>query len=75
MYNEGILTDKEHINEILSSGSDGNILVLGTKIYDLRSREISISCAELTDLIVRVNRWSSVTQVVLRTSRFKEENQ
>ena len=56
MYNEGILTDKEHINEILSSGSDGNIRVLGTKIYDLRSREISISCAELTDLIVRVNR-------------------
>lgn len=55
LYNENILTDKEHIKTILSTGSNGKIVVLGTRVYDLWSNEISISCDELADLIVTPN--------------------
>lgn len=55
LYGENILTDKEHIKNILSTGNNGNIVVLGTQIYDLRSHEISISCDDLTELIVQPN--------------------
>lgn len=55
LYNEGILTDKNHIKAILGTGSAGNIAVLGTRLYDLRSKEISLSCEELTDLITEPN--------------------
>ena len=55
LYNEGILTDKNQIKAILGKGIEGNVVVLGTRIYDLRSKEISLGCDELTDLIMKPN--------------------
>lgn len=55
MYHEGILTDKESVKMILSTGSHEKIKVLGTRLYDLWSREMTIDCGELTDLIVQPN--------------------
>lgn len=55
MYTENILTDKECVRAILDVGSNGNIVVLGTRDYDLRINEISISCDELADLIATPN--------------------
>jgi len=55
LYNEGILTDRNHLKAILDTGIKGNVVVLGTRIYDLRSKEISLSCEELTDLIMKPN--------------------
>lgn len=55
LYQENILTEKRHIKEILSAGIDGNVRVLGTRIYDLKSREIVIGCDELADLIMEPN--------------------
>ena len=55
LYREKILMEKESIKEILSTGTNGNIAVLGTQIYDLRSREITLSCDELADLIMEPN--------------------
>lgn len=55
LYNEGILTDRNHIKAILGTGIEGNVVVLGTRIYDLRSKEISLRCEELTDLIMKPN--------------------
>lgn len=55
MHREKILEDREHIKAILSTGTDGNTVVLGMRIFDLRSREISINSEELTDLIMQPN--------------------
>lgn len=55
LYNENILTDREHIKTILSIGTTGNLKVLGSRIFDLWSDEISISCDALTDLIMIPN--------------------
>ncbi|MFR5600933.1 MAG: hypothetical protein ACLTKI_00555 [Lachnospiraceae bacterium] len=55
MYREHFLKDRETINTILRTGNDGNIVVLGTEVFDLRSREISKSSEELTDLIMKPN--------------------
>ena len=55
LYNKGILTDRNHLKAILDTGIKGNVVVLGTRIYDLRSKEISLSCEELTDLIMKPN--------------------
>lgn len=55
LYGENILWDKEHIKAILSTGNNGNIVVLGTQIYHLRSEEISMSCDELAELIMTPN--------------------
>lgn len=55
LYREKILQEKEYIKEILSTGTDGNIVVLGTLILDIRSREISLSSEELTDFIMQPN--------------------
>lgn len=55
MYHENILEDKDHILAILSTGNSGDIVVLGTRIYDLRNDEISMSCDELTELILTPN--------------------
>lgn len=55
LHRENILRDREHVKAILSTGTDGNIVVLGTLIYDIRSREISISSEELADLIMQPN--------------------
>lgn len=55
MYAEHILADRGHMRAILSGGSSGNIAVLGTRNYDLRTNEISVSCDELADLIAVPN--------------------
>lgn len=55
LHREHILEDREHVKAILSTGTDGNIVVLGTQIYDLRSKGISISSEELADLIIQPN--------------------
>ena len=44
-----------HIKEILSTGTDGNIIVLGMLVYDIRSREISMKKEEMTELIMQPN--------------------
>lgn len=55
LHRENILEDREHIKAILSTGAAGNIVVLGTLIFDLRNREISISSEKLADLIMQPN--------------------
>ncbi len=55
LYREKILQEKEHIKEILSTGTDGNIVVLGTLILDIRSRDISLDSEELTNFIMQPN--------------------
>ncbi len=55
LHREKILKDREHIKTILSTGINGNIVVLGVRIFDLRSREISISSEELAELIMQPN--------------------
>lgn len=55
LYREKILTDTTRIKAILSAGLHGNIVVLGTRLYDLRNREISLSCDELASLVTQPN--------------------
>lgn len=55
LYREGILCDREHMKEILATGTDGNIVVLGMLVYDIRAREIASSKEKLTDLIMQPN--------------------
>lgn len=55
LYRENILCNAEHLREILSTGTDGNIVILGTLIYDIHSRIISLSKDELADLIMQPN--------------------
>lgn len=55
LYREKIIADKEHIKAILSVGTEGNIVVLGTQIYDLINNDISLSADELAELIVQPN--------------------
>lgn len=39
LHREKILEDREHIRAILSTGTNGNIVVPGTCIFDLRSNQ------------------------------------
>lgn len=55
MHRENILTNREDIKAVVSVGTSGNIVVLGTRIFDVRSREISINSDELADLIMHPN--------------------
>lgn len=55
LYRENILQNSEHLKEILGAGSEGNIVVLGMLVYDIRGREISLSRDELADLIMQPN--------------------
>lgn len=55
LYREGILRDPMHIKEMLAAGADGNIVVLGMRVYDIRAREIAVSKEALTDLIIQPN--------------------
>lgn len=55
LYNENLLRDREHVATMLRNGTSGNLVVLGTRIYDLRSDEIAIGCDELADLIMTPN--------------------
>ena len=55
LYRENILLNSEHLREILDAGTDGNIVVLGMLVYDIRGKEISLSKDELADLIMQPN--------------------
>ena len=55
LYRDGILQNKEHMEELLGAGVAGTIVVLGTRIYDIHSREISVNKEELADLIMQPN--------------------
>ena len=55
LYNENLLVDRECVVTMLQNGSNENIIVLGTRIYDLRGDEIAIGCEELADLIMTPN--------------------
>lgn len=55
LHREKLLENREHIKAILSTGIEGKLVVLGTRIFDIRSREISVSSRELTDLILQPN--------------------
>lgn len=52
LYEEGFIRDECAIRAWLRAGTVGNITVLGTQVYDLRSNAISLGCGELTRLIV-----------------------
>ena len=41
--------------DVVGTGIVGNISVLGTRPYDLKSKEIFLSCEEFTDLITKLN--------------------
>ena len=55
MYRDQMLSDRNLIHKLLSTDTVGNIKVLGTRISDLDRKEISLTCAELTDLIMTPN--------------------
>lgn len=55
LYREKILQDKEQLEAILGSGTDGNIVVLGMKAYDIRDRELTYSVEELAASIIQPN--------------------
>lgn len=52
LYDEEYVTDRDQLVAMLKHGGSGNIKVLGTQIYDLKSNEISLSCEELADQIM-----------------------
>lgn len=52
LYAEEYVTDRDMLIEVLKFGGSGNIKVLGTRIYDLKSNEISLSCEEMVDQIM-----------------------
>lgn len=55
LYRENILRNGEHLREIVGAGTNGNIIVLGMCIYDIRGKEISLNKDELADLIMQPN--------------------
>ena len=52
LYNEGIATRAEELLPILHAGNNGIIKILGTEIYDIDNREITLDCAEAARKIV-----------------------
>lgn len=52
LYKEKYIQDKETLLKMLDTGTAGNIKVLGTQIYDLRSREIAMTREELAEQIL-----------------------
>lgn len=55
LHREAILEDRGDIEAILRTGTDGNIVVLGMRVYDIRRNEISTSSGELAGLILQPN--------------------
>ncbi|MCI9337817.1 MAG: hypothetical protein HFH93_09795 [Lachnospiraceae bacterium] len=51
LYEEGLIRDESAVQAWLRAGTVGNITVLGTQVYDLKSNEISLGCEELARLI------------------------
>ena len=56
MYNEKKITERSQIEAMLNSRDDSNkIVILGTELFDIKNREISISVEELTEKIMTPN--------------------
>ena len=56
IYQEHMDLEKEALIEILSQGTNGNIVMKGTTVYDLEiNNEISMTCEALTDKIMESN--------------------
>ena len=55
LHREHILEEGVNVKSLLSVGTDGNISVLCTRIYDIRAGIISFDSKELADLIVHPN--------------------
>lgn len=55
LYREGMLNHNGSIKEFLSINTSDTLVVLGTLLYDIRSREISLTRDELADLIIQPN--------------------
>lgn len=55
LFRQNILKDRKTMIEFLSSGTNGNIVVLGLLSYDIRYKEIVVSKDELADLIMTPN--------------------
>lgn len=52
LHKEKYIQDKETLLKMLDAGTTENIKVLGTQIYDLRSREIAMTKEELAEQIL-----------------------
>lgn len=55
LYREKILSDENHIKDILKNGTEGNIVVLGMFFYDIRAKEIKLNKEQLAALIMQPN--------------------
>ena len=53
LFRKGILTEKDHIREIMSAGISGNLVVLGIRKRDIRVKEISSDAEELSDMLMQ----------------------
>ncbi|MBR4889211.1 MAG: hypothetical protein IKU17_08710 [Clostridia bacterium] len=60
MYREKIVTEKASLIKILSSGTSGNVVILGATIYDLKAQIISCTCGELAEQIITPNQISII---------------
>lgn len=52
LYEKEYVKDRDILINVLKFAGNGNVKVLGTQIYDLKSKEISLSCEEMTDQII-----------------------
>lgn len=55
MYDKNAIPGENAIKEMIAAGVSGNIVVLGMDEYDIKGREIPISCADLAKEIVTPN--------------------
>lgn len=56
MYAENLMTQVQDIEAMLCEGNGGSrLVILGTDVYDIKNREISIECSELAQKITTPN--------------------
>lgn len=62
MQRDGAVEERECLEELLRTGTHGKITVLGTRLSDLRNREISLTWEELAELMIQPNEINIVFQ-------------
>lgn len=55
LYRENLLQEKDEIETMLKAGTEGNVVVLGTCIYDIRNRVITMPGEEMAELMMEPN--------------------
>lgn len=55
MWRDGAVEERECLEELLRTGTHGKITVLGTRLSDLRNREISLTWEGLAELMIQPN--------------------